>query len=337
MKTERSPNQEEIVLDLADRLVAGNRRALAKAITLIENSRPDKRILANRLISRLLPKTGHAVRVGISGVPGVGKSTFIEALGLNLVARGHKVAVLAVDPSSKISGGSIMGDKVRMEHLARESNVFIRPSPSAGSLGGVTRRTRETMLLCEAAGFDIILIETVGVGQSEVTVCEMVDFFLVLLLPNAGDEIQGIKKGIIEMADGLVVNKADGEMLPAADLTRRHYKNALRFIRTKTKGWQPRVIRASALSGSGMNRVWNMIVAHQHFLEENGLLQALRGHQNELWFHSYLREDLLERIYSDPSVQKRMLVLKEEMARLQKSPHQAAEELVSLFLSSRNF
>ena len=227
-----------------------------------------------------------------------------------------------------------MGDKVRMELLAREANAFIRPSPAAGSLGGVTRRTRETMLVCEAAGFDVVLIETVGVGQSEVTVCEMVDFFLVLLLPNAGDEIQGIKKGIIEMADGLVINKADAGMIDAAELAYRHYKSALGFIRSKTKGWQPPVLRASAIEKKGIEDIWRMILDHQRFLEGRGLFQALRANQNELWFHATLRDDLLDRLYGDPAIQARITALKREMASRTKSPHQAAEEIVRLFLSS---
>ena len=318
--------------NMAANIRAGKRRALAKAITLIENQRPDRRRLANRLVSRLMPYTGNAIRVGISGVPGVGKSTFIETLGLALVEQGLKVGVLAVDPSSKISGGSILGDKVRMEMLAREPRAFIRPSPSAGSLGGVARRTRETMLLCEAAGFDVLLIETVGVGQSEVTVCEMVDFFLVLLLPNAGDEIQGIKKGIIEMADGLVINKADGDMVTAARQAKRHYQNALHFLHPKNKGWQPKVVAASAAKKQGIDDVWKMVTDHRSFLEKSGLMQRLRSDQTELWFHSSLREDLLDRLYGSPKVSQRITELRAEMLRRETSPHQAAEEIVELFL-----
>ncbi len=327
-------NQEQArIQELADRLLSGNRRALAKAITLAENHRPDVRKIANQLISSILPHTGNAVRVGISGVPGVGKSTFIEALGMYLVEQGKKVAVLAVDPSSKISGGSIMGDKVRMERLSREDQAFIRPSPSSGSLGGVARRTRETMLLCEAAGFDVILVETVGVGQSEVTVCEMTDFFLVLLLPGAGDEIQGIKKGIIEMADGLVINKADGDMARSASLAQNHYRNAVHYIRPKTRGWQPSVLCASALQAQGIDTVWEMIMEHRKFLNDHNQLEALREDQTAMWFQAALRSGLLDRLYSNKAVKAEMPEMKRQMAAKKKSAHQCAEEIVELFLN----
>lgn len=317
---------------LAAGLQKGQRRALAKAITLIENIRPDKRAQANQLVSQLLPETGKAMRVGISGVPGVGKSTFIEALGLMLIERGHKVAVLAIDPSSQITGGSIMGDKVRMERLARNPNAFIRPSPSSGSLGGVTRRTRESMLICEAAGFDVLLIETVGVGQSEVTVSEMVDFFMVLLLPGAGDEIQGIKKGIIEMADGLVVNKADGEMKNAAKRTTRYYRNALHFTRPKIPDWTVPIFNTSALEGHGLDKVWEGVLSHRAFMEKKGLLDRLRADQGRLWFHSALRDDLLDKLYNDPEVKERMRGLIGDIETRKRSPHDCADEIIRLFL-----
>ena len=328
--------QNPLIEEMSARLLAGNRRALAKAITLIENSRPDRRVLANQLIANILPQTGKAIRVGISGVPGVGKSTFIEALGLQLLEQGHKVAVLAVDPSSKISGGSILGDKVRMEKLSREKDAFIRPSPSAGSLGGVARRTREAMLLCEASGFDVILVETVGVGQSEITVSEMVDCFLVLLLPGGGDEIQGIKKGIIEMADVLVINKADGDMTPAAKRTQSHYRSALHFLRPKLRGWSPPVKTASAFSGTGIDEVWSAITDHRQFLEGNELLTRIRHEQNDLWFHATLRSELLDRLYGHADVKEKMQILRGEMSRQKKSPHQCAEELIELFLDHPN-
>ena len=324
----------EKIHDLAAKILSGQRWALAKAITLIENLRADMRPHANQLVSSLLPHTGKALRIGVSGVPGAGKSTFIEALGLELIKKGHKVAVLAVDPSSKISGGSILGDKVRMEGLSREANAFIRPSPSSGSLGGVTRRTRETMLLCEAGGYDVVLIETVGVGQSEVTVSEMVDFFLVLMLPGAGDEIQGIKKGIIEMADALVVNKADGDMQKAADRAAHHYRNALHLLRPKSPGWSPPVQKASALTGLGIGKVWETILKHRSWLEEDYRLERLREKQMRMWFHAALEQDLLDRLYGDPAVAERIPLLDGQMARREKSPHQAAEEIISLFLES---
>lgn len=312
---------------------AGKRRALAKAITLIENNRSDKRAQANQLVNSLMPDSGGAVRIGISGVPGVGKSTFIEAFGRFLIERGHKVAVLAIDPSSSISGGSILGDKVRMELLAREANAFIRPSPSAGSLGGVTRRTRESMIVCEAAGFDVILVETVGVGQSEVTVSEMVDFFLVMLLPGAGDEIQGIKKGIIEMADGLLVNKADGPMVKVAEQAARYYKNALHYSRPKIKDWTVPIFKTSALNGLGMDEVWEGILAHRAFLKERGLLKRLRNEQERLWFHAAIRDGVLDRLYGDAKIKERIAELTHEINTRKRSPHQAADEVLDLFLA----
>lgn len=317
---------------LAEGVLQGKRRALAKAITLVEGSRADQRALAHRLVSSLLPHSGRALRVGITGVPGVGKSTFIEALGLMLLERGHRVAVLAVDPSSQISGGSIMGDKVRMERLSREERAFIRPSPAAGSLGGVNRCTRESMLLCEAAGFDVLIIETVGVGQSEITVSEMVDFFLVLLLPGAGDEIQGIKKGIIEMADGLVVNKADGEMVKAAARAARYYRNAIHFSRPKLPGWTVPIHSTSALSGEGLDRVWDSVLAHRAFLEHDGQLERLRADQVRLWFHAALRDDLLDRLYGDAEIHARIAALIPTIEARQRSPHEAADEILQLFL-----
>jgi len=327
-------NTENPVSPLAEGVLSGRRRALARAITLIESANPAQRIRANELISELMAHSGGALRVAISGVPGAGKSTFIEALGLLLVAKGKRVAVLTIDPSSKISGGSILGDKVRMEQLSREKNAFIRPSPSSGSLGGVTRRTRESMLLCEAAGYDVVLIETVGVGQSEVTASEMVDFFLVLMLPNAGDEIQGIKKGIIEMADALVINKADGEARQAAQTTRNYYENALRFSLPKYRDRQAPVLLASALENEGIQEVWDTVLAHRHFLEERNLLVTLRAEQTRAWFHSTLHDDLLGRLYNHPGVKTRMQTLLDEMDHRAKSPHQCAEELVAYFLST---
>ncbi|MDJ0841464.1 MAG: methylmalonyl Co-A mutase-associated GTPase MeaB [Acidobacteriota bacterium] len=324
--------QIDIASTLTEGVLAGRRRALARTITLIESTRPDDREQANNLLARLLPHAGKAVRVGISGVPGVGKSTFIEALGLFLIEKGHRVAVLAVDPSSKISGGSILGDKVRMELLSREEAAFIRPSPSSGSLGGVTRRTRETMIACEAAGYDVILVETVGVGQSEVTVAEMVDFFMVLLLPGAGDEIQGIKKGIIELADGLVVNKADGELETAAGRAVRHYRNALHFTMPKLRDYTVPILKTSALKGEGIDEVWTSVLKHRAFMKERGLLTQLRRTQNHGWFHAALRDGLLDRLYANGEVHQRMQLLAREMDADRKTPHQCADELIAFFL-----
>jgi len=329
-------DSEKAQLDqLIDGVLAGERRALAKAITRVENRRAEGRAQAHALVSRLMPHSGKAVRIGVSGVPGVGKSTFIESFGLFLIDQGFKVAVLAVDPSSQISGGSIMGDKVRMEHLARNAASFIRPSPSSGSLGGVARRTRESMLLCEAAGYDVVVVETVGVGQSEIAVSEMVDFFLVLMLPNAGDEIQGIKKGILEMADGLVINKADGEFKQAAGQAKRYYQSALHLTRPRYKGWQTPVLTCSALHREGMDRIWNMVRKHRAFLEEHGGLASLRASQLTAWFHAAIRDEILDKLYTDEGVRELLETSLGEVRSSKRSPYQAAEDVVKRFLRSR--
>ncbi|MCZ6785515.1 MAG: methylmalonyl Co-A mutase-associated GTPase MeaB, partial [Proteobacteria bacterium] len=245
---------------------AGDRRSIARAITLLESTRSDQSQLGRAILEALVPDTGGAIRVGITGSPGVGKSTFIEALGLRLIGAGHRVAVLAVDPSSPVTGGSILGDKTRMERLAQREEAFIRPSPSGGSLGGVAQRTREAMMVCEAAGYDVVLVETVGIGQSEVTVASMVDFFLVLLLPGSGDELQGIKKGVLELADALVVNKADGDLQAAAERTRQEYQNALELIRPSSPSWTPRTQLASSTQDEGIDRVWQTVLEHRRKL-----------------------------------------------------------------------
>ncbi|MEE9562590.1 MAG: methylmalonyl Co-A mutase-associated GTPase MeaB, partial [Thermoanaerobaculia bacterium] len=255
MQAESSVTVEDYVRGIQE----FDRGILARAITLVESRKPEDMALAQELLVRLMAQTGDAVRVGITGVPGVGKSTFIDALGTRLIDDGHRVAVLAVDPSSSISGGSILGDKSRMPRLAAAAEAFIRPSPNALSLGGVTRRTRETMLLCEAAGFDVILVETVGVGQSETVVADMVDCFLVLVLAGAGDELQGIKKGIIELADLVAVNKADGDNLERAQLAKRDYAAALRYLGARPTSWEPRVVTVSGLTGAGMAELWELV------------------------------------------------------------------------------
>src|SRR5690242_18433300 len=261
---------------LAAGVRAGERRALAKAITLVESTRPDDQRAAQRLLELLLPHTGRAVRVGVSGVPGVGKSTFIEAFGLHLIGLGKKVAVLAVDPSSALSGGSILGDKTRMPRLAAAPEAFIRPSPSAGSLGGVTRRTREALLVCEAAGYDAVLVETVGVGQSEFAVASMVDFFLVLMLAGAGDELQGIKKGILELADALAINKADGENVRPAEQAAAQYRAALNLLARGGGPWTPPVLTVSALEARGMDAVWEVVEEHHRVFGASGELARKR-------------------------------------------------------------
>ncbi len=278
--------------EFCDGVLAGDRRSVAKTITLLESQRADHRELGQEVLDRLVPSTGAARRVGITGPPGVGKSSLIETLGLRLLESGHKVAVLAVDPSSPVSGGSILGDKTRMERLSREEGAYIRPTPSGGTLGGVSHRTREAMLVCEAAGYDVVLVETVGVGQSEVEVASMVDFFCVLLQPGAGDELQGIKKGVLELADSLVVHKADGDNLAAAERTRADYTQALGLLQPSSARWTPRVLTASAKTGDGIDAFWQVVLEHHELLEANGEREARRREQARAWLWRLLRDGL---------------------------------------------
>lgn len=311
------------------RLKQGNRRALAKAITLVESTRDQDRSAAQKMLQELLPATGNSIRVGITGIPGVGKSTFIEAFGLYLVSQGKRVAVLAVDPSSPIAGGSILGDKTRMEELSRAEGAFIRPSPSAGALGGVSLRTRETMLLCEAAGYDVILVETVGVGQSEYEVAAMVDFFMVLMLPNAGDELQGIKKGIMELADALVINKADGESVNLAEQTRRHYQNAMNLLR-HTSFWTPQVTTCSAQERSRIDAVWGMIVDFETQARKNHSFDEKRARQARAWMDKLLHELLELKLKQNPEISRRRPQLELAVERGETTPYLAATELIGL-------
>jgi LAO/AO transport system kinase len=281
--------------DLAAEVRSGDRRALARAITIVESTRADHRTDATALVDRLLPHAGHARRIGVSGVPGAGKSTLIEALGLHAINAGHRVAVLAIDPSSSVSGGSILGDKTRMADLGRDPAAFIRPTPASGTLGGVARRTREAMLLCEAAGYGAVLVETVGVGQSETAVAEMVDLFCLLAGPGAGDDLQGVKRGVMELAELLVVTKADGDLAPAANRAAADLKHALQLLRPLHHGWTPRVLLTSALTGTGLTEVWDAVVEHRRALEGSGELQTMRGEQARQWLWTELREGLVER------------------------------------------
>jgi len=315
---------------LAEQVRAGQRRGLAKAITLVESQRADHRAAAQRLLERLLPETGRAVRVGISGVPGAGKSTFIEAFGLHLIGLGKRVAVLAVDPSSARSGGSILGDKTRMARLSAAPEAFIRPSPAAGSLGGVARRTREAMLVCEAAGYDVVLVETVGVGQSEITVASMVDFFLVLMLPGAGDELQGIKKGIIEIADALAVNKADGDNVARAGRAAAEYKSALRLFRHNSANWDPPVLTVSALEARGMDEVWAAITSHHETLGASGELEQARRQQQRAWFWAMLDEGLKRAFLEREDVKRALPELERAVADSKLTPTDAARRLLAL-------
>ena len=290
---------------LADALRTGDRRALARSITLVESTRADHREQAAALLDAVLPSTGKAVRVGITGTPGAGKSTFVEELGTRLTAGEHRVAVLAVDPSSRRSGGSILGDKTRMERLARDPDAFIRPSPSGGALGGVARRTREAGLLCEAAGFDVVIVETVGVGQSEIAVADMVDCFVLLAAPGGGDELQGIKRGIMELADVVLVNKADGDLEPAARRAVSDYRHAVHLLRPKHDGWAVPVTAISALSGRGVDEAWAEVERCTAQLRSTGALDRLRAGQAVAWMWDEIRETLLDRFRTDPAVARR--------------------------------
>jgi GTPase len=313
---------------LAAGVHTGNRRALAKAITLVESTRSDDQDAAQRLLELLLPETGRAIRVGISGVPGVGKSTFIEAFGLHLIGLGKRVAVLAVDPSSARSGGSILGDKTRMPRLAAAPEAFIRPSPSGGTLGGVTRRTREALLVCEAAGYDVVLVETVGVGQSEFAVASMVDFFLVLMLAGAGDELQGIKKGILELADALAINKADGDNVGRAQQAAAEYQGALRLFRHSSPHWDPPVITVSALDNVGMDTVWSIVQDHRARLGVE--LERKRREQQHVWFWSMVDDGLKRHFLDRPDVQRRLPELEEAVTGGKVTPTEAARRLLAL-------
>ncbi len=317
--------------EIAAGVRAGNIRSLAKAITLIESRNLDHSLAATTLLDELLPATGNSIRIGISGVPGAGKSTFIEAFGMLLLSLGHKVAVLAVDPSSQLSGGSILGDKTRMEELAREEGAFIRPSPAGQTLGGVARKTRETMLVCEAAGYDVIIVETVGVGQSEITVASMVDFFLLLQIPNAGDELQGIKRGVMEIADAIVVNKAEGDNRSRADLARQQYANALHMLKPKSLNWQVPALLCSALHNEGVTEVWSTIEEFATRMRENGELQDKRNLQATDWMWTLLLDDLKEMFLRDRNVESLVEQVQEAVATGVTTPSAAARRLLEAF------
>lgn len=313
----------------ATALRSGNRRTLAKAITLVESKLDRHRLEAQALLEEILPCTGKSIRLGITGIPGVGKSTFIEAFGLQLIEQGHRVAVLAVDPSSPLAGGSILGDKTRMEELARRPEAFIRPSPSEGALGGVAQRTRETMLLCEAAGYDVILVETVGVGQSEYEVASMVDFFLVLMLPNAGDELQGIKKGIMELADALVINKADGESINLAKQTQRHYQNAMHLLGA-TSFWTPQVLTCSALKNNAIDQVWQMVLDYKRQALDKDRWLSKRAEQNRHWLDKLLHDMLELKLNSNPAIKSLRPALAQQVIKGETTAFLAAKKLMEL-------
>ena len=312
-------------------VLAKDRTILARTITLIESNSPRHMQKAQEVLKQLLPYTGKSVRLGITGVPGAGKSTFIEALGMQLVSSGHALAVLAVDPSSSLTKGSVLGDKTRMEKLSRETNCFIRPSPSGGTLGGVTRKTRETCLLCEAAGFDVIFIETVGVGQNEITVRSLVDFFLLLKIAGAGDELQGIKKGIIELADAILINKADGDNLQRAEVARDEFSRALHYLKSPTRGWTPRVLTASSIHGKGVADVWKMVEEFVAIVHKNKLFEERRKSQMIEWIHDLIREHLERLFYHNDVIRAELPQAEAAVTAGTMPPTAAAQHLLALF------
>ena len=313
----------------AEAILTGDRRALAKAITLVESQRPQDVETAQTLLKSLLPHTGNSIRIGITGVPGVGKSTFIEAFGQHVIEQGHRLAVLAVDPSSPVAGGSILGDKTRMEALSREEAAFIRPSPAGRALGGVAFKTRESLLLCEAAGFDIILVETVGVGQSEHQVAGMVDFFLLLMLPGGGDELQGIKKGILELADAIVVNKADGASESLARTTQQHYRSAMSLLR-HDDFWEPKVMTCSALQRQGIEDIWKMISDYADASRANGAFDEVRAEQNLSWMRQLVDELLRDQLAKHPRVREALPTFEADVRSAAQTPLAAAQAILAL-------
>ena len=318
--------------ELADLVRSGDTMWLARAITLVESRRPDHREAAADLLTMLMPETGGADRVGLTGVPGVGKSTFIDQFGSNLTAAGHKVAVLAVDPSSSRTGGAILGDKTRMERLASDPNAFIRPSPAGGSLGGVARATRESILLCEAAGFDVVLVETVGVGQSETTVSEMVDIFVVLMLAGAGDELQGIKRGVLEIADLIAVNKADGDNVKRARMAAADYRRAIHLMSPASPNWTPPVLTCSALTNDGLPEIWEQIVTHRDTLAATGERQERRQRQQIGWMWSLIGDRLIDEFRDSPKVRARLEQVEASVLAGELPPAVAADQLLATFL-----
>jgi LAO/AO transport system kinase len=330
-----SPAPSAEVARLAQGIRSGDRSVLSRAITLTESKRADHRRTATALTQALLGLTGKAVRVGITGAPGVGKSTTIDALGTMLTGKGHKVAVLAVDPSSRRTGGSILADKTRMANLANDANAFIRPSPASGTLGGVAAKTRETLLLCEAAGYDVILVETVGVGQSEIAVADMTDFFLVLMLPGAGDELQGLKKGVVELADMIAVNKADGDNIVRAKAAAAEYRAALHILSPRSPHWSPPVVTYSALTRDGIDKMWALVLEHKEKLSAAGELATRRGEQQVKWMWEMLEERLLAPLRSERALKTALPRIDADVAASRLAPNAAVEEIAEMLERKR--
>jgi LAO/AO transport system kinase len=314
-----------------DGILKGDRVILSRAITIIESNLEGDKILAKEIVQEILPSSGKSIRIGITGVPGVGKSTFIEVFGLHLVKEGHKVAILSIDPSSQRSRGSILGDKTRMEELAVLQEAYIRPSASGDTLGGVSNKTGETMLLCEAAGYDVILIETVGVGQSETAVHGMTDFFLLLMLSGAGDELQGIKKGIMEMADMVVINKADGDNVRMSQMARLQYQNALHIFPESESGWSPVVTTASALKNTGISNVWDEVLKFKELIDKNGYFLKNRNHQQIKWMYNNINEELKQLFYGSKNIKSQLSELEKDIVSAKISPVKAAQNILEEF------
>ena len=329
IKSKRASSKRTV--DIIEGLLQGDRQMLSKAITLIESTREEDRKTANEIIETCIPYSGKSIRIGITGVPGVGKSSFIESFGLQLCEKGRKLAVLAIDPSSQRSKGSILGDKTRMERLVNHEQAFIRPSPSASTSGGVAAKTRESVILCEAAGFDTILIETVGVGQSELAVHSMVDFFLLLMLSGAGDELQGIKRGIMEMADSILITKADGDNIKKSNQARQEYKNAMHLLPPHPGGWIPQVETCSALSGHGLEKAWNIIESYQNQMAVNGYFNQKRKDQAKFWMHESILEKLKGMFYNNEAVMQKIVALEKKVISSETSPFVAANEIIDFY------
>lgn len=321
--------------DFVKGIIRGDRVMLSQAITLIESTRSADQDKAQKIIEACLPHTGNSIRVGITGIPGVGKSTFIEALGKHIISQKRKIAVLAIDPSSSVTKGSILGDKTRMIDLSSNENAFIRPSPAGSSLGGVARKTRETILLCEAAGFETILVETVGVGQSETAVHSMVDFFLLLLVPGAGDELQGIKRGIVEMADLLAVNKADGDRQTAAKRAQKEYRNALHLMPLKNSGINPKVLTCSAIENMGLDDIWKLLIEYQRSTKKNGFFDQKRKEQSLFWLHEQIGNGLKDFFYKNEAIKKHLEKMEEDVLAGKRNSFNAADELLKMFLNKK--